>query len=128
MIIKSELDEAKGTLTFKFYGTKPDWQVEVTGPNIEKKTPAPAPTYQQDASLAPGETRQVEFAVDGVDVNWRRVIKDSQGQVLSDELLESSYTPWPAYYLVGPSTPAPEAPGVPPDAPAPDATSVPPGT
>ena len=128
LIIKSEIDEAKGTLTFKFYGTKPDWQVEVTGPNIEKETPAPAPTYQQDASLAPGETKQVEFAKNGVDVNWRRVIKDSQGQVLSDELLESSYTPWPAYYLVGPSAPAPEATSVPPDAPAPEATSVPPGT
>ena len=54
--------------------------MEVTGPEIEKETPAPAPTYQEDASLAPGETKQVEFAKNGVDVNWRRLIKDSQGQ------------------------------------------------
>jgi vancomycin resistance protein YoaR len=116
LIIKPELDEAKGTLTFKFYGMKPDWQVEVTGPIVEKETPPPAPVYQEDASLAPGETKQVEFAHSGVDVQWRRVIKDSQGNVLGDEVLKSSYTPWPAYFLVGPSAPATEATSVPPGA------------
>jgi vancomycin resistance protein YoaR len=123
LIIKSEMDEAKGTLTFKFYGTKPDWQVEVTGPVIEKETPAPAPIYQEDASLAAGETKQVEFAKNGVDVEWRRVVKDGQGQVVSDEVLKSSYTPWPAYFLVGPGTPPPGAPA---ETPVPEATAAPP--
>ncbi len=105
LIIKSELDEVKGTLTFKFYGTKPSWQVEVTGPEVIKETPPPPPTYQQDASLAPGQVRQVEWASKGMEVAWRRVIRDSAGNVLKDETLKSSYTPWAAYYLVGPDTP-----------------------
>jgi len=40
-----------------------------------------------------------------MDVAWRRIIRDSEGNVLQDETLESSYTPWAAYYLVGPDTP-----------------------
>lgn len=103
IVIKAVMDEAKGTLTFNFYGTKPDWNVEVTGPEILKESPPPAPIYQTDASLAAGEVRQVEFAKNGMDVAWRRVISNGAGQVLTDEVLESSYTPWAAYFLVGPN-------------------------
>ena len=103
IIIKADLNEAKGTLTFNFYGTKPDWDVDVTGPEILKESPPPPPIYQTDASLGAGEVRQVEYAKNGMDVAWRRVIRDSAGEVLSDEVLESSYTPWAAYYLVGPT-------------------------
>ncbi len=110
IIIKADMNEAKGTLTFNFYGTKPDWNVEVTGPEVLKESPPPAPIYQTDASLAAGEVRQVEFAKNGMDVAWRRVISDSAGQVLTDEVLESSYTPWAAYFLVGPNA-APAAGG-----------------
>ncbi|MEI2693397.1 MAG: VanW family protein [Anaerolineae bacterium] len=80
LIIKSVLDEAKGILTFQFYGTKPPWQVEVTGPEILKETPPPAAIYQRDASLAPGEMRQVDWASKGMDVAWRRVIRDAGRQ------------------------------------------------
>lgn len=110
IIIKADMNEAKGTLTFNFYGTKPDWNVEVSGPEILKESPPPAPIYQTDSSLGAGEVRQVEFAKNGMDVAWRRVIRDSAGQVLTDEVLESSYTPWAAYYLVGPNA-APAAGG-----------------
>lgn len=106
LIIKAVLDEAKGILTFRFYGTKPPWQVEVTGPEILKETPPPAAIYQRDASLAPGEMRQVDWASKGMDVAWRRVIRDAAGNVVQDETLKSSYTPWAAYYLVGPDAPA----------------------
>lgn len=105
LIIKAEMDEVKGTLTFKFYGTKPPWQVEITGPEVLQETPPPPPVYQRDASLAPGQVRQVEWASKGMDVAWRRVIRDSEGNVLQDETLKSSYTPWAAYYLVGSDTP-----------------------
>jgi len=106
LIVKAEMDEARGTLTFRFYGVKPPWQVEVTGPEIIKETPPPPPVYQRDASLAPGQVRQVEWASKGMDVAWRRVIRDADGNVLRNETLRSNYTPWAAYYLVGPDAPA----------------------
>jgi vancomycin resistance protein YoaR len=108
LIVKSEVDEARGTLTFKLYGTKPDWQVDVTGPEVLAEEPAAAPVYQEDPDLARGEVKQVEWAKKGLDVRWRRVVTDDTGQVLSDEMLQSSYTPWPSYYLVGPGTAVPD--------------------
>lgn len=107
LLVESEVNEAKGTLTFYLYGTKPGWTVEISGPQINKETPAGRPVYQEDLSLAPGQIRQVEWANKGLDVAWRRLIKDSQGQVLSDEELKSQYSPWSAYYLVGPGTEVP---------------------
>ncbi len=106
IVVKSEMDEARGTLTFKIYGEKPPWEVEVTGPEVLKETPPPPPVYQRDNSLAPGQVRQVEWASKGMDVVWRRVIRDNDGNVLRDEALRSNYTPWAAYYLVGPDAPA----------------------
>jgi vancomycin resistance protein YoaR len=108
LMIESEIDEAKGTLTFIFYGTKPDWTVEVTGPQISNEAPPGKPVYQEDVSLASGEIKQVEWSNKGLEVVWKRVIKDAQGQVISSEDLKSKYSPWSAYYLVGPGTPIPE--------------------
>lgn len=108
LLIESEINEAKGTLTFYLYGTKPDWTVEVTGPEISNEVPPGKPVYQVDPSLKPGEIKQVEWANKGMDVVWRRVVKDGQGRVLRSEELKSKYSPWSAHYLVGPGTPIPE--------------------
>lgn len=106
LLVKSAVDQAKGTLTFYLYGTNPGWTVEVTGPEISNVVEPGPPVYQQDPSLAPGQIKQVEWSNKGMDVIWRRVIKDAQGQEISRDVLQSSYSPWSAYYLVGPGTPA----------------------
>jgi vancomycin resistance protein YoaR len=108
LLVESVVDEAKGTLTFRFYGTKPDWSVEVAGPEISNEIAPGAATYQEDPSLSPGQVKQVEWSNKGMDVVWRRTIKDGEGQAIQQDELHSSYTPWSAYYLVGPGTPVPE--------------------
>lgn len=107
LLVESEVNEAKGTLTFYLYGTKPGWTVEISGPQLSNEAAPGRPVYQEDLSLAPGQIRQVEWANKGLDVAWRRVVKDNQGQVLSDEELKSQYSPWSAYYLVGPGAEVP---------------------
>lgn len=111
LIIKSEMNAAKGTLAFKFYGTKPAWTVSVTGPEILKEIPAPPAVYETDLTLAAGQVKQVEWSSNGMDVIWRRVIRDTQGQVISSEALSSSYTPWAAHYLIGPQPVSQESSG-----------------
>ncbi|MEA3336057.1 MAG: VanW family protein [Chloroflexota bacterium] len=107
LIIKSEVNDVKGKLTFNFYGTKPDWNVQVVGPEVIAEKRAGTPVYQEDANLTIGQVQQVEWAKKGVDVQWNRLVKGANGEIISDETLESSYTPWPAYYLVGPGTAVP---------------------
>ena len=49
ILVKSSWNEAKGTITFSIYGTKPDRTVEISDPVISNRQPAPAPSYQEDA-------------------------------------------------------------------------------
>jgi vancomycin resistance protein YoaR len=112
LLVKPEVDTQRGVLTISLYGTRVDRQVEMEGPIIENRQPAPDPLYQMDSSLPPGTRKQVDWAVEGMDVTVTRVIKDSSGKVLGRDVFVSHYQPWRAVYLVGPTpeaTPAPPA-------------------
>jgi len=99
----------EGSLTFNFYGTKPNRQVIIGEPAAtEIKLPQP-PTYREDESIAPGKREQVEWEKEGKTVTVeRRIIENGQERV---EKLQSKYQPWQAVYLVPtgtlPKTPTP---------------------
>ncbi len=111
LLVKPEVDVQRGTLTVSLYGTRPDRTVEMEGPIIENRQPAPDPVYQVDPSLPPGTRKQVDWPAEGMDVTVKRVIKDSSGRVIGRDTFVSHYQPWRAVYLVGPAveaTPTPE--------------------
>jgi len=100
ILIQTEVDKANQTLTFWFYGTRPDRVVEMEGPYTSNTIPAPAPVYEYDPTLPRGVTKQVGAAHDGVDVTLYRVIKHN-GQVVERERFFTRFKPWAARYLVG---------------------------
>lgn len=100
LLIQTEVDRANSTLTFRFYGTRPDRVVEMEGPYTSNVIPAPAPIYENDPTLPRGTTKQVGSAHDGVDVTTYRVIKQN-GQVIERERFFTRFQPWAARYLVG---------------------------
>jgi len=101
VLIWSYFDPYNSTLTFQMYGTNDGRMVELSNPMIKAGAPAPEPIYQEDSSLAPGVKKQVDFAVNGATaLVTRRVTKE--GQVLIDEKIASSYSPWQSIFLVGP--------------------------
>ena len=102
LLIKPEVDLQKGILTVNLYGTRPDRTVEMEGPIIENRRPAPDPVYQVDPSLPPGTRKQVDWPAEGMDVTVKRVIKDGSGRVIGRDTFVSHYQPWRAVYLVGP--------------------------
>ncbi len=106
ILVKSSWNEAKGTLTFSIYGTKPDRTVEISEPVISNRQPAPPPSYQQDASLKSGQIKQVDWAKEGMDAVVTRTIRYGDGTVKADKLV-SKYRPWQAVYLYGPGTNVP---------------------
>jgi len=89
------------SLTVRLYGIPDGRRVEVSPPTILSRTPHPPPQYIVDNSLAPGEVKQVDWAVDGFRTRITRVIKHPDGKVSTDQLT-SNYRPWRAVYLVGP--------------------------
>jgi len=88
-------------ITFEFYGTKDGRVVEISEPQIYDRTEPGEPTYKEDSSLAPGETKQVEKAHQGAKASFHyKVTKD--GSVLTEKTFYSVYVAWRAIFLVGP--------------------------
>ncbi|OQA42608.1 MAG: Vancomycin B-type resistance protein VanW [Chloroflexi bacterium ADurb.Bin325] len=106
LLIKSFVDTARGQLTFRIYGTKPGRTVEMVRQPATNVQPPPPALYQEDAKLAKGQIKQVDWAVKGMDVVIKRVIRFADGAV-KEENIVSKYQPWRAIYLYGPGTPVP---------------------
>jgi vancomycin resistance protein YoaR len=100
ILIQTYLDKPNSTLTFAFYGTKPNRTVEMDGPYEDNLKEHGPPIYRDDPTLAAGKTKQIEWAKDGLDVTIYRVIKENDIEVSRDTFF-SRYRPWQAIYLVG---------------------------
>ncbi|MBX3051083.1 MAG: VanW family protein [Caldilineaceae bacterium] len=105
LLVQPVVDSVNGTISFLYYGTKPDRQVTVSQPIISDVVEAGDPVYQEDESLAVGQIRQVETAKNGLTVTVERTIVEN-GQSRVDKIV-SVYQPWSAVFLVGPGTPIP---------------------
>ncbi len=100
LLIQPKLDLRNTTLTFDFYGTKPNRTVEMEEPIMENIIKSGPPIYTDDPTLKKGVTKQIDFAHDGADVTvWRKILVN--GQVVKREKFFSRYEPWVARYLVG---------------------------
>jgi hypothetical protein len=86
-------------LTINLYGTKPNRQVIISDPVKTNIKPPPPALYTVDESLAPGQTKQVDWAAQGMDVEVTRTIIEN-GATRTEKLV-SKYQPWRAIYLVG---------------------------
>lgn len=106
ILIKSAVNKAQGKITFFIYGTKPDREVEMSGPVISNRQPAPAPLYQEDATLKTGQIKQIDWAKEGLDAVVTRIIRYGDG-TSKEEKIVSKYRPWRSVYLYGPGTEIP---------------------
>lgn len=113
LLIETYFDGNRDTLTFKFYSTSMNRQIVKEGPFISNIVPHGPTRYEESADLAPGQRRQVDYAVNGADVTVRRIVYQD-GQVLRTDVFESHYLPWQAVIQVAPG----ELPGGQPPAPA----------
>ncbi|MBN1400437.1 MAG: VanW family protein [Anaerolineae bacterium] len=102
ILIRTEVDETNAKLFFRFYGRSSGRKVSLEGPESENPVAAGEPVYEDDFTLAPGQTVQVERARDGLDVRIYRVIEVPGQETVREELF-SRYGPWPARFKRGPS-------------------------
>lgn len=107
LLVETEVDAQAGTITFFFYGTRPDREVELEGPEITNVTVPKDPVYQVDDSLPPGAIKQIDWANEGSDVTVYRIIKQD-GKEVARERFDSHYNAWSDVFLVGPGTDIPD--------------------
>jgi vancomycin resistance protein YoaR len=106
LLVKPEVDPAKGRITFSFYGTRPNRTVELSKPEISNIQKPEPPIYQEDSSLPRGTIKQVDWEKDGQDVVVKRTIRAADGKVIEDRFT-SKYQPWRAVFLYGPGAKLP---------------------
>jgi vancomycin resistance protein YoaR len=100
ILIHTYVDRDNQTLTFRYYGTNPGRTVEMEGPFESNPVSHGPPVYREDPTLPKGQTKQIEWPKDGLDVMVYRIIKENGVEVRRDPFF-SRYRPWQAVYLVG---------------------------
>ncbi len=100
LLLESETDEAGATVTFRIYGSAPDRQVDMEGPEIRAVVTPPPPETVIDPELSSGETEKLELARNGASVTITRVIRLS-GEELR-EVFHSKYRPTGAITAIAP--------------------------
>ncbi len=109
LLIETYFDQARATLTFKFYGKRDGREVSFSEPEIDNVVPHGPDIYEPDpeGKLGEGKLRQVDYAVDGATITVRRIVSRA-GQTLINERIVSKYQPWQAVYQFGPGFTPPE--------------------
>ena len=108
LLIETEADINAATVTFNFYSTSDGRTVQKDGPYVTNTVPHGPPLYEENPSLAPGEIRQVDYAVDGFDATvYRSVYRN--GELLYSDTFFSQYMPWRSIYQVPPGEVPPGA-------------------
>lgn len=102
LLISARTDRARRKITVEVWGQPQQRTVKVSAPVILSSTPAPLARYQVDSSLAPGVRKQVDWAARGYRTQVTRTITLPEGS--RTDTLSTSYRPWRAVYLVGPSS------------------------
>ncbi len=101
LLIESYTNPANATATFRFYSTGVGRTVNKVGPRVDNVVPHGDVVYEENPALSVGQTRQVEWAVDGADVTvTRQVWRD--GQLEQEDHFFSHYLPWNAVIQVAP--------------------------
>jgi len=87
-------------VTFELYGTKDGRTAAIDGPHTLTQTPAGAPEYINEPTLAVGVTKQVEFPHPGGSAVATYTITYKDGTSKA-QTFTSWYRRWPAKFLVG---------------------------
>lgn len=102
ILIQAEADSANRRLTITLYGTSDGRKSEILDHILWDVTPPPPDVYVDDPTLAPGQIKQIDWKAPGAKAKFTyRVTRN--GEVLQDKTFYTTYKPWAAVYLKGPS-------------------------
>ena len=86
LLIESSFLGAQDALQFRIYSSR-HWRVRVEPAIIGEITPAPEAKFIEAGDLAPGQTRQIDYAADGAEVWVYRNVYDSAGALVKRDQL-----------------------------------------
>ncbi len=100
ILIQTQLDLRRLTLTFNLYGTSDGRTVDITKPTLWDYTPAPAALYTDDPTLPKGTIKQIDFAAPGTKSKFDYTVTRNN-EIINKQTFYSNFKPWQARYLRG---------------------------
>lgn len=100
ILIQSEINTKKKSMSFEIYGTYDGRKVEISKVRVWDKTPPPPDLYQDDPTLPTGTIKQVDWKAWGAKAAFDYKVTRI-GEVLTEKTFTSTYKPWQAVYLRG---------------------------
>ncbi len=102
ILIQTGVDVNSALAEVRIYGAPIGRTVELIGPTITDRKPAPSePVYIASPELAPGERRQSDVARGGMTINFGRVVRTNGVETRRDNFT-TTFKPWPNIYEVHP--------------------------
>ncbi|HEX2907458.1 MAG TPA: VanW family protein [Phototrophicaceae bacterium] len=111
LLVETSVFPGSDSIQFRLYSTNPGRQVVLEGPVIRDIKPPPATVYEVNAELPPGQSLQVDWAKEGADTTWTRIIMDLNGQEIRRDSIYTHYLPWAAVVQVASGDPRLSASG-----------------
>ncbi len=102
LLIHAEADSKDLYMKVEVYGTSDGRTAEIVDHKTWDARPAPPPVYITDPSLPPGKVKQIDWATGGIKASFKHIVKDKNGNLISEKEYYSNYIPWSAKYLRGP--------------------------
>ncbi len=99
--IVTNVDVARGTVTFDLYGTGDGRQVAYRGPDVRNRVNPGLAIWQYDPKLASGQKLQLVHGRPGMDVTLARSVVLPSGQVLRLDTFHTHYQPWTDFWTYG---------------------------
>ncbi len=104
LFIQASWNIRRSTLSFFFFGAKPDRTSSVSRPVVWKVVQPPATRWVADSAIAPGRLKVLSGPERGMNVRIDRVVRMNTGEIRRDST-SSYYVPWGAIYAINPSDP-----------------------
>ena len=110
LLMETYVNPSNSSITWKFYSTKDNRRVEWNTTGVTNVVPAPDPVYRENADLASGQIKQVDWRADGSDVTVNRTVYRNDSVYIQDRIY-THYEPWADVYEYGPGTELPNPDG-----------------
>ena len=118
LLMETYVSTSNQSLTWKFYSTSDGREVDYSTTGVTNVVEPPDPLYRENPELDKGQVKQVDWEVEGADVEVIRTVTRN-GETLYTDRFVTQYEPWRDIFEYGPGTdgmpPDPNAPKEPED-------------
>jgi vancomycin resistance protein YoaR len=101
VLVYTHTDSDNLYMFIELYGTSDGRTTGIVDYQSWDARPALPTVYVPDPTLAPGQLKQIDWSAPGIKAQFTHIIRDKDGNLMSEKEYYSNYRPWAAKFLQG---------------------------